>query len=113
MERMTKIGKAAKDIFAPTAAPPPRAPGKPPAAARPGRPATHDEPWTKVTVVLFDRQIVYLDRLAADMRSKTGTAIKRAEIIRALIDALAAAKIDLTAATSEGDLRAKLATALG
>jgi len=26
-----------------------------------------------------------LDRLATDMRSKTGTAIKRAEIIRALI----------------------------
>ena len=45
------------DIFAPTRRP---AVGK----RRPGRPPVHDEAWTKVTVVLFNRQIVFLDRLA-------------------------------------------------
>ena len=27
---------------------------------KPGRPPVHDEAWTKVTVVLFNRQIVFL-----------------------------------------------------
>ena len=31
-----------------------------------GRRPSHTEHWTKVTVVLFDRQIVFLDRLGAD-----------------------------------------------
>ena len=36
---------------------------------RPGRPPVHEEAWTKVTVVLFNRQIVFLDRLAANIRA--------------------------------------------
>lgn len=90
-----KIGKTAKDIFAPTAKPP---------VAKPkgsGRPAEHGEPWTKVTVVLFDRQIAYLDRAAADIRLKTRSAVSRAELIRAMIDAVEAGKIDLSIAGSE------------
>ena len=40
-------------------------------------------------MVLLNRHIVFLDRLATNIRERTGTAIKRAEIIRALIDVLA------------------------
>src|SRR6478609_4087005 len=53
-----------------------------------GRPPVHRETWSKVSVVLFDRQILHLDRLATDVRSKSGKILNRAEIIRALIDGL-------------------------
>jgi hypothetical protein len=101
-----KIGKAAKDIFAATTVAPP-APGE--ARPGPGRPLVHAEAWSKVTVVLLNRHIVFLDRLAADIRERTGTAIKRAEIIRALIDGLADSELDLTSATSVAELKALLA----
>jgi len=63
--------------------------------------------------VLFDRQIVHLDRLATDIRGKSGKAINRAEIIRALIDGLIESGMDITATGSEADLRARVARRLG
>ena len=80
---------------------------------RPGRPPVHDEAWTKVTVVLFNRQIVFLDRLAANIRAQSGAAISRAQLIRALLDAVADADIDLTVARSEADLKRTLLARLG
>jgi len=79
----------------------------------PGRPPVHDEEWTKVTVVLFNRQIVFLDRMASNIRAQSGAAISRAQLIRALIDAVAEGDIDLTAARSERDLKATLVSRLG
>jgi hypothetical protein len=79
----------------------------------PGRPPVHSETWSKVSVVLFDRQILHLDRLASDIRSKTGKLLNRAEIIRALIDGLIDSGMDITAASSEGDLRARVTRRLG
>jgi hypothetical protein len=78
-----------------------------------GRPPIHQETWSKVSVVLFDRQIVQLDRLAADIRARSGKALNRAEIIRALIDGLIDSGMDVTAAGSEADLRARVARRLG
>jgi hypothetical protein len=66
-----------------------------------------------VSVVLFDRQIKHLDRLATDGRGKHGKALNRAEIIRALIDGLIDSGIDVVASTSEADLRATVARRLG
>ena len=107
MARRRKPGSAQKaDIFAPTRRP---AAGK----RRPGRPPVHDEAWTKVTVVLFNRQIVFLDRLAANIRAQSGAAISRAQLIRAVVDAIADADIDLTTATSEADLKATILARLG
>ena len=94
------------DIFARTK----RATG---AARRPGRPPVHDEAWTKVTVVLFNRQIVFLDRLAANIRAQSGAAISRAQLLRSLVDAVADADIDLTTSTSEADLKTTLLARLG
>src|SRR3954467_7638568 len=73
----------------------------------------HTEHWTKVTVVLFDRQIVFLDRLGADIRAASGVAISRAHVIRALIDALSESDLDLTGTRSEADLKAILTGRLG
>ena len=54
------------------------------ARATRGRPPVHQETWSKVSVVLFDRQIVHLDRIATDIRGKSGKVLNRAELIRAL-----------------------------
>jgi len=106
--RKRKAGKASQDIFTPT-----RAGAKTSAGRRPGRPPVHEEAWTKVTVVLFNRQIVFLDRMAANIRAQSGAAISRAQLIRALLDAVADADVDLTTAMSEADLKATLLARLG
>jgi hypothetical protein len=77
-----------------------------------GRPPVHQETWSKVSVVLFDRQIVHLDRLATDIRGKSGKVINRAEIIRALIDGLIDSGMDVTGSGSEADLRGRVARRL-
>src|SRR5881296_1779188 len=79
----------------------------------PGRPPVHNETWSKVSVVLFDRQILHLDRLATDVRGKSRKVLNRAEIIRALIDGLIDSGMDITGSSSEGDLRARVARRLG
>jgi hypothetical protein len=104
--RKLRIAKASSDMFAPTRK---VIPGK----RKPGRPPVHDEAWTKVTVVLFNRQIVFLDRLAANIRAQSGAAISRAQLIRALLDAVADADVDLTTATSETDLKTTILSRLG
>ncbi len=65
-----------------------------------GRPIVHTEPWAKITVVLLDRHVAYLDRLAIDIRLKHGRAISRAEIIRGLIEAAIQSGRDLSQANS-------------
>jgi len=103
-----RLGKRGEDIFVP--------PVESSDADRPkkrGRRPSHTEHWTKVTVVLFDRQIVFLDRLGADIRAASGVAISRAHVIRALIDALSESDLDLTGTRSEADLRAILTARLG
>jgi hypothetical protein len=67
-----------------------------------GRPPVHQETWSKVSVVLFDRQILHLDRLATD----------RAEIIRALIDGLIDSGMDISGTGTEADLRERVARRL-
>jgi hypothetical protein len=67
---------------------------------------------TKATVVLFNHQIVFLDRLAADIRARTGAVLKRATIIRALIEGLAESGVDVSHARSEEELTAFIAERL-
>ena len=88
----------------------PRAPG---GRRGPGRPPVHDEAWTKVTVVLFDRQIAFLDQLARSVRARSGAAVSRAQVIRALVDAVEKADLDLTASRSEADMTATILAHLG
>jgi len=71
---------------------------------RRGRPPVHAETWSKVSVVLFDRQVLHLDRLSTDIRRRNGKIFNRAEIIRALIDGLIDSGIDVTGSGSEADL---------
>lgn len=103
-----RIGVSGEDIFVPRVESSDTERPK-----RRGRRPSHTEHWTKVTVVLFDRQIVFLDRLGADIRAASGVAISRAHVIRALIDALSESDLDLTGTRSEADLKAILTARLG
>jgi len=78
-----------------------------------GRPVVHTAPWQKVTVVLLDRHVVFLDRLAIDFRLKHGKAISRAEIVRAFIEAAIQRGIDLSEADSIDGLVRLLASLPG
>ena len=86
---------------------------RPPARTSRGRPPVHKETWSKVSVVLFDRQILHLDQLASQIRGRNGKLLNRAGIIRALVDGLIESGMDVTPATSESDLRGRVARRLG
>jgi galactose-1-phosphate uridylyltransferase len=70
-----------------------------------GRPLEHKEGWSKVTVVLLDKQIHWLDKLALDIRQNTKASVSRAEIIRGLISAIEESGIDLTKIENEKDIK--------
>jgi hypothetical protein len=91
----------------------PRSAATPPLRPGRGRPPIHQESWSKVSVVLFDRQIAHLDTFGTARRPKRKTPLNRAAIIRALIDALLDSDMDIGAATSEADLRARVSRRLG
>ena len=86
---------------------------KKPFAAGRGRPRVHQEPWSKVSVVLFQRQVAHLDSVANSLRRESGKPMNRAEIIRALIDGLINSRLDLTGIESEATLRAHVTRRLG
>ena len=76
-------GKKAKDIFTRTTKAPeislevaPRTFGRPKAA----------EPYQKVTIILYDRQILLLDKVALAIRERSGKSVRRAELVRALVE---------------------------
>jgi hypothetical protein len=72
---------------------------------RRGRPHVHDESWTKVSVVLFDRQIKQLDRILRDMRRPDGKRLTRASLIRAFLDGLLKGGVEVQPTVSETELR--------
>lgn len=61
-----------------------------------GRPQEHKESWSKITVVLLDKQIHWLDQLTSTIRLNTKSAVSRAEFIRAIIAAIEESEIDLS-----------------
>ena len=52
---------------------------------REGRPRAA-ESYQKVTVTLYDRQILSLDKAVLVIRERTGQSVNRAELIRAILD---------------------------
>jgi len=66
------------------------------------RPVSQPDSWAKITVVLLDRHVAYLDRIAVDIRLQHGFAISRAELIRSLIEASAQSGLVLSDA---GDVK--------
>jgi hypothetical protein len=87
-----------------------RTPHTAPGRARRGRPLVHGEAWSKVSVVLLDRQIVRLDRLAHEIHRATGAILTRAGVIRALVDGVVGSGLDVSGVSSEFDLRDRIAS---
>ncbi|MBV8546016.1 MAG: hypothetical protein JO093_24425 [Acidobacteria bacterium] len=72
---------------------------------------TQPDSWAKITVVLLDRHVAYLDRIAVDIRLQYGFAISRAELIRALIEAAAQSGLVLSDAANVKEMIAMLSEA--
>ena len=69
-----------------------------------GRPQLHQEPVSKITTVLLNRHVVYLDGISNEIRQQSGAVVKRSEILRALVEALEAAQPDLNQVRPQADL---------
>ena len=59
-------------------------------------------------MVLFDRQVEFLDQLSLSIRRATGSAVNRAQIVRACLDALADSGVNVSTVVSEADLSLRL-----
>jgi len=68
------------------------------------RPLPPGDTWSKITVVLLDRHVAYLDRIAIDIRLRHGVAISRAELIRGLIEAAWQSGLSLADAASNDEI---------
>jgi len=76
---------------------------------KPGRPPVLHEKWSKVSVVLFDRQIVQLDEFRSRI-AQSGPLLNRAAVIRAALDVILRRPAPRSV-RSEADLRDKLSRA--
>jgi len=61
---------------------------------------------------MFERQVLELDRLTTAIRASTGANLTRAEVIRALLDALTESRLDVTSVLSGAQLKRMLAQKL-
>ena len=84
MPKPPRTGQKLQDLFSKM-----EEPDKTEGERQPGRPRKHADAWSKVSVVLFDRQTLLLDQLASEIRAanqKIGKKVilRRAELIRVL-----------------------------
>ena len=77
------------------------------------RSAASVDSWSKITVVLLDRQVAYVDGIAVDIRLRHAVAISRAELIRGLIEAALQGGLDLSDAPGNEELVTMLRNAWG
>ncbi len=55
-----------------------------------------DARWSNSTVVLYERQIAFLQQFTKDIEQRTGHIISKGELVRAMIDALIWSGVDET-----------------
>jgi hypothetical protein len=61
-----------------------------------GRPIVHTEASSKITLVMDEHHVVFLDLVSLCIRAKHGRAVPRAEIIRALVEFMQRSRIDFS-----------------
>lgn len=66
----------------------------------------------KVTIVLAPEQTAFLDQLCINVRMKGGGNFDRSKILRALVMALKASKLDVSGAKDENDLVERIKKAI-
>jgi hypothetical protein len=72
--------------------------------AQVGRPVVHTEPWAKITVVMLDHQVAYLDLVSICVRLAHHSVIPRAELVRAFIEFMERSGIDFSQFATEADI---------
>ena len=96
------IGKKAKDIWQSTTKAPKVGLEVAPRGVR-GRTAGPE--YEKVTVCLYPKHVIFLDKVALAVRERAGKSVRRAELIRALLDQVAG-RLDPAGADFDKAIRA-------
>ena len=73
-----------------------------------GRARRYAERIVPITISVAPEHIRYIDAISVAITKRTGRPCGRGEIVRALIDALTAAGVDLTRAATDAEIRAIL-----
>ena len=66
----------------------------------------------KTTLVLSNQHTAWLDDISVKIRYRTGAAVSRSSLVRAMIEAMNEVRIDLSACTSEQAVREKILACL-
>jgi hypothetical protein len=80
-----------------------------PTALPVGRQVVHTEPWTKVTLVMLDRDVAYVDVVTVLIRLRHHRAMSRAEILRGLIEFMKRSLIDFSRFATAAEMTEYLA----
>lgn len=83
-----------------------------PTTPKQGRPKTIENPH-RTTMTLEERQVDHLDRICAEIKLAGGENLSRSNVVRALLDALAASNIEYSEIRSEEKLRKAFRESLG
>lgn len=73
------------------------------------RQVEHTEPWTKVTLVMLDRHVAFLDAVSVLIRLRHHKAMSRAEILRGFIEFMERSRIDFSRFATVAELTDHLA----
>ncbi len=73
-----------------------------------GRRRVHTEPWTKVSVMMEEHHVTYLNLVSMFMRVRHHRTVARAEIVRAFVEFMERSGIDFTQFASIEEMTAYL-----
>ncbi len=74
--------------------------------------AGDEDALRQTTIMVYDTQLNWLDQKCMEARNKGGKPIRKAAVIRALIDLAKSSEVDLTGLKSEVDLVGRLERAI-
>lgn len=61
-----------------------------------GRPIVHTEPWSKITVVMNEHHVLFLDLVGLYIRARHRRTLPRAQIVLALVEFMQRSEIDFS-----------------
>ena len=100
------------NLFGPSA--PTEAPTAPPAANGNGdkQASVAEEVLRQTTIMVYDEQLDWLEQKCTEARSRGGKSIRKAVLIRALIDLARSSAVDLSGLKTEQDLVGRIERAI-
>lgn len=77
------------------------------------RQSVHAEPWSKITIMMEDHHVTYLDLVSMFMRVRHHRTVARAEIVRAFVEFMERSEIDFTQFATIEDMTAYMTEYFG